>query len=143
MPARLETCEHALQYRARQKSVHAKLLPSSNDKLRKSQQVEQDLRSVLARDPTDERTYVILGTFLLRQRRIDEARAVYEEGCAVSEGKNAFIWTAMANLERKVQWLIMYEVEFVAAAVAKPPYLNILLRTLTLAAMYSAECSAT
>lgn len=91
-----------MQYRARQKGIEAKLLPASNEKLRKSQKVEQELRAVLARDPTDERTYVLLGTFLLRQRRISEARSVYEEGCAVAQGKNAYIWTSMANLERKV-----------------------------------------
>lgn len=81
------------------------MLPASNGKLQKAQQVEQELRSVLATDPTDERTYVVLGTLLLRQRRIEEARAVYEEGCAIAEGKNAYIWTAMANLERKVRSL--------------------------------------
>lgn len=78
------------------------MLPASNEKLRKAQKVEQDLRAVLARDPTDERTYVVLGTFLLQQRRISEARSIYEEGCAVAQGENAYIWTAMANLERKV-----------------------------------------
>eukprot|EP00892_Ulva_mutabilis_P003111 jgi/Ulvmu1/12800/UM097_0029.1 len=88
-------------YRARQKGVQARMLASGEEKLRKAQQVEQDLRDILARDPTDERTYVTLGTLLLRQRRVTEARAVYEEGCAVAEGTNAFIWVAMANLERK------------------------------------------
>lgn len=67
-----------------------------------NKETEQDLRAVLARDPTDERTYVILGTLLLRQKRVDEAREVYEEGCTVAQGSNAFIWTAMGNLERKV-----------------------------------------
>lgn len=67
-----------------------------------NKETEQDLRDVLARDPTDERTYVILGTMLLRQRRVEEAREVYEEGCTVAQGANAFIWTAIGNLEKKV-----------------------------------------
>lgn len=97
-----------LQYRARQNNLSAKLLPASNKKLKKSQQVEAELRAVMEKDPTDERTYVSLGTFLLRQKRVDEARAVYEEGCAIAEGKNAYIWTAMANLERKVGPLLLF-----------------------------------
>jgi Flp pilus assembly protein TadD len=63
---------------------------------------ESELRDVLARDPTDERTYVILGTLLLKQGRVDEAREVYEEGCTVAQGSNAYIWTAIGNLERRV-----------------------------------------
>jgi hypothetical protein len=48
------------------------------------------------------RAYVSLGTLYQRSGRIDEARHLFEEGCAVAEGRNAFIWTAMANLESKV-----------------------------------------
>jgi hypothetical protein len=39
-------------------------------------------RRCLALDPADPRTYVILGKTLLQQRRYDEARVLYQDGCA-------------------------------------------------------------
>jgi Flp pilus assembly protein TadD len=91
-----------LQYRARQKRMQSACTPVGSHRARINKETEQELRSVLARDPTDERTYVVLGTLLLRQGRVEEAREVYEEGCAVAQGQNAYIWTAIGNLEKKV-----------------------------------------
>lgn len=92
-----------LQYRARQKRMASACTPAGAQRDQVSKETEQELRDVLARDPTDERTYVILGTLLLRQRRVEEARETYEEGCAVAQGSNAYIWTAMGNLEKRVR----------------------------------------
>lgn len=91
-----------MQYRARQKRMTSSCTPVGPRRDKINKESEEQLREVLARDPTDHRTYVILGTLLLRQRRVEEAREVYEEGCAVAEGSNAFIWTAIGNLEKKV-----------------------------------------
>ena len=82
--------------------MNSSCTPAGSQRDRMNKETEQDLREVLARDPTDERTYVVLGTLLLRQKRVEEAREVYEEGCTVAQGSNAYIWTAMGNLERRV-----------------------------------------
>lgn len=55
----------------------------------------------LAMDATDGRTYVALGKLLTQQRRSEEARAVYEEGCTATAGANAHIWQAWATLEAR------------------------------------------
>jgi hypothetical protein len=83
--------------------MHSACTPRGKRREQLDSEVEEELRALLARDPTEERVYVSLGTHLLRQRRVEEARSVYEEGCAVAEGANPFIWTALGNLERKVR----------------------------------------
>lgn len=83
--------------------MHGVCTPPGSHRDAMNSETENDLRELLARDPTDERTYVVLGTLLLRQRRVDEAREVYEEGCTVAQGSNAYIWTAIGNLEKRVR----------------------------------------
>ncbi len=39
-------------------------------------------RRCLALDPSDARAYVVLGKTLLLQKRYDEARALYQDGCS-------------------------------------------------------------
>lgn len=43
---------------------------------------------MLQKDPSDGRAYVGLGKLLLKQRRFDEARKLYEEGCAATGSDN-------------------------------------------------------
>lgn len=57
---------------------------------------------VLRKDPTDPRPYVALGTMYQERGELEEAGRILAEGCAVTEGNNPFIWTAMATLEKKV-----------------------------------------
>lgn len=64
---------------------------------------EKRFLAILEKDPSDTRTYVSLGTLYERQRRPEEARRIYEAGCAVAEGGNPHLWTALGNLERKVR----------------------------------------
>lgn len=91
-----------LQYRARQYRVKANFEKNFDRRTRNLKNSEQAFERILQQDPLDMRAYVSLGTLYQRSGRIDQARHVFEEGCAVAEGRNAFIWTAMANLERKV-----------------------------------------
>lgn len=45
---------------------------------------EEGLRRCLVLDPTDARGYVVLGKLLVLQKRYDEARALYQEGCSIT-----------------------------------------------------------
>ena len=67
------------------------------------QRSEATFRRAISLNPEDIRAYVSIGTLYVRQNRFEDARAVFEEGCAVCEGNNAYIWTAIANLERTVR----------------------------------------
>ncbi|KXZ45393.1 hypothetical protein GPECTOR_55g299 [Gonium pectorale] len=60
---------------------------------------EDGLRRCLALDPSDPRTYVVLGKTLLQQRRYDEARQLYQNGCANTGNTNPYIWSAWGWLE--------------------------------------------
>jgi Flp pilus assembly protein TadD len=91
------------QYHARQARAKAGLLPSGPSQRSQAADAEQRFLDLLSRDPSDTRTYVSLGTLYVRQRRFEEARRVYEAGCAVAEGGNAYLWTSMGNLERKAR----------------------------------------
>lgn len=42
--------------------------------------------------PEDGRPYVALGKALSKQSKMNEARAVYEEGCQATQGENSYIW---------------------------------------------------
>lgn len=44
------------------------------------QESEDRLRTCLAMDPADPRTYVVLGKLLLQQKRYDEARKLFADG---------------------------------------------------------------
>ena len=59
--------------------------------------------AILRADPTDARAYVSLGTIYQKHGRLAEAEQILAEGCAIAEGNNAHIWTAMANLEKEVR----------------------------------------
>lgn len=42
--------------------------------------------------PEDGRSYVALGKLLIKQSKMNEARAVYEKGCQATQGENPYIW---------------------------------------------------
>ena len=62
---------------------------------------EAILRRCLSLDPSDPRTYVVLGKILTQQKRYDEARQVYSDGSVATENNSPFIWSAWGWLEFK------------------------------------------
>ena len=73
-----------MQFRARRARTAAWRSGSNKLKQNYEQMSESTLRRVLEMDPTEARAYVGLGKLLLTQRRIDEARKVYDDGAAVT-----------------------------------------------------------
>lgn len=60
---------------------------------------EDGLRRCLAQEPADGRAYVVLGRLLVLQKRYDEARELYTDGCSNTDNANAFIWASWGHLE--------------------------------------------
>ena len=52
-------------------------------------------------DPSDGRGFLGAARLLERERRPDDARAMYEEGCRATNGENAYLWQAWAVLEQR------------------------------------------
>ena len=69
-----------MQYRARLDRIQAQLASSFEDKKQLLREAEEGLRRCLALDPTDPRTYVVLGKLLVQQKRFEEARKLYADG---------------------------------------------------------------
>lgn len=90
-----------LLYRARLSRNSAFRASTSKEKARRQKDSEAALRRVLTMDPTDGRAYVSLGKLLLQQKRIQEARKLYDDGAAATGGLNEYIWQAWAYLEAK------------------------------------------
>ena len=74
----------SLQYRARLSRNAAFRASSNKEKSRRQKEAETTLRRVLAMDPTDGRPYVALGKLLLQQKRVEEARKLYDDGSAAT-----------------------------------------------------------
>lgn len=74
-----------------------------NDK-RKRMLVESEaiLRRCLSLDPSDPRSYIVLGKTLMQQKRYDEARQIYSDGSVATENSSPFIWSSWGWLEYKV-----------------------------------------
>ncbi|BBN09994.1 hypothetical protein MPTK1_5g00100 [Marchantia polymorpha subsp. ruderalis] len=68
--------------------------------------------------PDDGRPYVALGRLLVKQNKVQEARAAYERGCQAVRGENAYIWQAWAILEERAGNLAKARQLFDAATVA-------------------------
>ena len=81
-----------LQYKAKVATAAALHAPSRVQRLEKDATAEAALRRCLALDATDGRAYVALGKLLIRQRRFEEARKLYEDGSMATDGGNAHIW---------------------------------------------------
>lgn len=73
-----------LQYRARLTRNAAFRASSGKEKSKRQKESEAALRRVLTMDPTDGRAYVTLGKLLLQQKRIEEARKLYDDGAAAT-----------------------------------------------------------
>jgi uncharacterized protein HemY len=91
-----------VQWRARKRRIKSKFIKDFNERHQALAQIEREMLAIMERDPEDPRAYVSLGTLYVQARRIAEAREVFGEACALEEGRNSFVWTAMANLEDKV-----------------------------------------
>lgn len=72
---------HHPQWRARQARLQAQLTLDAEKRRELLKVSEEGLRRCLALDPSDGRTYVVLGKLLSVMKRHDEARKLYTEGC--------------------------------------------------------------
>lgn len=79
-----ELTKLVLQYRARLSRNAAFRASSGKEKAKRQKDAETTLRRVLTMDPTDGRAYVTLGKLLLEQKRIEEARKLYDDGAAAT-----------------------------------------------------------
>ena len=75
--------------------------PSFKLKARLESEAEAALRRAMALDPQDGRPYVSLGKLLVSQRRLDEARSLYDTGATATGGRNAHVWQSWATLEAR------------------------------------------
>lgn len=107
-----------LLHRCKVKRLRAQRTSTSRRRNELLKEVELGYRRVIAMDATDGRSYVGLGRLLFQQRRFDEARKVYEDGCAATQGSNAYIWTAWGNLEARKGMLSKARKLYDAAVVA-------------------------
>jgi Tfp pilus assembly protein PilF len=89
------------QYRARLARMMAYMARDVGERRRLLRDAEAGLRRCLASDPTDARPYVALGRILLAQKRYDEARALYADGCANTGNANPYIWASWGYLEAR------------------------------------------
>lgn len=90
------------QHKSRARRRAATRAPSYKIKARLEAEAEDLARRALELDPGDGRAYVALGKLLAAQRRLDEARALYDEGATATRGENAHVWQAWATLEARV-----------------------------------------
>ena len=90
------------QHKSRARRRAATRAPSYKIKARLEAEAEALARKALTLDPGDGRAYVTLGKLLAAQRRLDEARALYDEGATATRGENAHVWQAWATLEARV-----------------------------------------
>ena len=91
----------SLQYRARLSRNAAFRASSNKEKSRRQKEAETTLRRVLAMDPTDGRPYVALGKLLLQQKRVEEARKLYDDGSAAT-GSCVYHNTYLGRLQHQV-----------------------------------------
>ncbi|KAF5836098.1 hypothetical protein DUNSADRAFT_6469 [Dunaliella salina] len=83
---------------------------------------EDGLRRCLDLDPGDGRTYVVLGKLLTMNKRYDEARKLYTEGCQNTGNTNPYIWSAWGWLEFKTANIERARKLFDAATVVSPTH---------------------
>ncbi|KAG2482122.1 hypothetical protein HYH03_018929 [Edaphochlamys debaryana] len=88
-----------LLWRCRTARIRARQTLDANERRSLYKSAEDGLRRCLAMDPSDARSYVVLGKLLMQQKRFEEARALYQNGCANSGNTNPYIWSAWGWLE--------------------------------------------
>ncbi|GLC37085.1 Protein high chlorophyll fluorescent 107 [Pleodorina starrii] len=86
-------------WRSRTSRIRARLTLDAAERKALYKAAEDGLRRCLALDPSDPRAYVVLGKALLQQKRFEEARALYQDGCANTGNTNPYIWSAWGWLE--------------------------------------------
>ncbi len=79
--------------------MQAQLTASGEERRLLLRQAEEGLRRCLVMDPTDPRTYVVLGKLLLLQKRYDEARKLYADGTSNCGNDNPYLWSSWGYLE--------------------------------------------
>jgi len=88
-------------WRARQARMNARLTLDLEKRRTLLREAEEGLKRCLALDPADARTYVVMGKLLMVQKRYDEARSLYTQGCTNTGNTNPYIWSAWGWLEFK------------------------------------------
>ncbi|EFJ42835.1 hypothetical protein VOLCADRAFT_83495 [Volvox carteri f. nagariensis] len=86
-------------WRSRTARIRARLTLDAAERKALYKAVEDGLRRCLALDPSDPRAYVVLGKALVQQKRFEEARGLYQDGCANTGNTNPYIWSAWGWLE--------------------------------------------
>jgi len=88
-------------YRGRQARIAALRATDGEERRALLKSAEDALRRCVALDPADARGYVVLGRVLVTQKRYEEARQLYADGCVATGNANAFLWTAWGYLETR------------------------------------------
>ncbi|GIL88660.1 hypothetical protein Vretimale_17253 [Volvox reticuliferus] len=88
-----------LLWRSRTSRMRARLSLDTAERKALYKAAEDGLRRCLLLDPSDPRVYVVLGKTLVQQKRFEEARALYQDGCANTGNTNPYIWSAWGWLE--------------------------------------------
>lgn len=110
------------QYRARSLRRAALRAPSFKAKARLEREAEELLVRARGLDPTDGRPYVSLGRLFVQQHRIEEARALYDDGATATGGANSHVWQAWATLEARAGNTARARTLYDAATVADPAH---------------------
>ncbi|PNH03984.1 PsbB mRNA maturation factor Mbb1, chloroplastic, partial [Tetrabaena socialis] len=100
-PKTLKINVDLLLWRCRTARIQARQSLDAEERKTLYKAAEDGLRRCLDLDPTDARAYVVLGKALLQQKRFDEARALYQDGCLNTGNSNAYIWSSWGWLESK------------------------------------------
>lgn len=88
-------------YRARTLRNKAGFVRSKEERNKMRLEAIAGFEKAMAYDVTDGRAYCGIGQILVKMRKYDEARRVYQAGCDACGGDNAYLWQAFAVLEEK------------------------------------------
>lgn len=88
-------------YRARTLRNKSGFVRSKEERNKMRLEAIAGFEKAMAYDVTDGRAYCGIGQILVKMRKYDEARRVYQAGCDACGGDNAYLWQAFAVLEEK------------------------------------------
>ena len=88
-------------YRARALRNKSGFVRSKEERNKMRLEAIAEFEKAMAYDVTDGRAYCGIGQILVKMRKYDEARRVYQAGCDACGGDNAYLWQAYAVLEEK------------------------------------------
>lgn len=89
-------------WRHRQQRIQSNFMIDVEKRKRALQESEEGLRKCISQFPGDARAYVTLGKMLVKQRRWEEARRLYAEGCQNTGSNNPYLWCSWGYLEAKM-----------------------------------------